>query len=84
MAAKRPDFPRRTGATGLEPATSGVTGRFGCYDVQTRTAAIYVICRPFCALAQAVSAWLRRFSHGRLGHEWATGLGSTSTLEDEG
>jgi hypothetical protein len=33
MPAQRADFGRRTGATGVEPATSGVTGRSGQRNV---------------------------------------------------
>ncbi len=40
-----------TGATGLEPATSGVTGRFGQNDARRRTLLNGIICRHFCAYA---------------------------------
>ena len=36
-----------TGATGLEPATSGVTDRFGRSDARLRSPLIYFVCRPF-------------------------------------
>jgi hypothetical protein len=40
------DFQRGiTGATGLEPATSGVTGRVGHHDAPRRTSSKRVICR---------------------------------------
>jgi hypothetical protein len=38
---------QRTGATGLEPATSGVTGRIGQGDVRRRMPLIGVIRRTF-------------------------------------
>ena len=44
-----------TGATGLEPATSGVTGRVGYSNAQRRTALNYVICRCCGAPAATVS-----------------------------
>jgi hypothetical protein len=43
-----------TGATGLDPATSGVTGRIGYGDAQQRTALNDVICRVFGAPGAAV------------------------------
>src|SRR5215204_6426313 len=36
-----------TGATGLEPATSGVTGRVGYNDARRRTPLNVLICRRF-------------------------------------
>src|SRR5439155_4821545 len=40
-----------TGATGLEPATSGVTGRFSRSDDRRRVTSNYYICRVFSGLA---------------------------------
>ena len=62
-----------TGATGLEPATSGVTGRVGHDDGGRRTPQNSRICRHFSSYRYTLSAWLSQSSHRRLGHEWATG-----------
>jgi hypothetical protein len=64
-------FPK-TGATGLEPATSGVTGRVGHNDVRRRTALNVLICRRFSCGGWLRSGWLSQSSDRRLGHEWAT------------
>ncbi len=61
-----------TGATGLEPATSGVTGRVGRNDARRRATQNALICRCFLAQGRALSAWLSQSSGRRLGHEWAT------------
>jgi hypothetical protein len=61
-----------TGATGLEPATSGVTGRVGPHDARQRTPLSRLICRCFSSPRHIVSAWLSQSSKRRLGHEWAT------------
>jgi hypothetical protein len=63
---------RKTGATGLEPATSGVTGRVGHDDVRRRTPLNGPICRYFSPRRRTGSAWLSQSSDRRLGHEWAT------------
>jgi len=63
-----------TGATGLEPATSGVTGRVGHNDAQRRTCLNGFICRHFSRSRCRGSAWLSQSSNRRLGHEWATRL----------
>ena len=63
---------RETGATGLEPATSGVTGRVGRHDARRRTPLNGHICRAFQPWSQAGTAWLSQSSIRRLGHEWAT------------
>jgi hypothetical protein len=60
------------GATGLEPATSGVTGRVGHCDAQRRAARNGVICRAFSVSCRLRFAWLSQSSNRRLGHEWAT------------
>jgi hypothetical protein len=61
-----------TGATGLEPATSGVTGRIGYNDAQRRASLNNLICRLLFALRRLHIAWLSRSSNQRSGHEWAT------------
>jgi hypothetical protein len=61
-----------TGATGLEPATSGVTGRVGDNDARRRTPPNVLICRRFSVHRSTLSAWLSQSSDRRLGHEWAT------------
>jgi hypothetical protein len=61
-----------TGATGLEPATFGVTGRVGRHDARRRTPLNGHICRAFQLRSQARTAWLSQSSNRRLGHEWAT------------
>ena len=63
---------RETGATGLEPATSGVTGRVGHHDAPRRTPLNGIICRHFSYRDRLRSAWLSHMSSRRLGHEWAT------------
>jgi hypothetical protein len=63
---------RGTGATGLEPATSGVTGRVGHNDDRRRTPLNVLICRRFSSRGWLRSAWLSQSSERRLGHEWAT------------
>ena len=60
------------GATGLEPATSGVTGRVGHDDVQRRASWNGLICRHFSLSWGPRFAWLSQSSDRRLGHEWAT------------
>jgi hypothetical protein len=61
------------GATGIEPATSGVTGRVGCNYAWRRTPPNILICRCLSALRSPRSAWLSQACNRRLGHEWATG-----------
>jgi hypothetical protein len=61
-----------TGATGLEPATSGVTGRVRHNDARRRTPPNGLICRRFSLSGRPGFAWLSQSSHRRLGHEWAT------------
>jgi hypothetical protein len=61
-----------TGATGLEPATSSVTGRLGRDDAPRQTSLNRVICRCFSLCSDVLSAWLSQSSNRRLGHEWAT------------
>jgi hypothetical protein len=61
-----------TGATGLEPATSGVTGRVRHNDARRRVTQNEPICRCFSAQGRASSAWLSQSCNRRLGHEWAT------------
>ena len=61
-----------TGATGLELATCGVTGRVGYNDARQRTPLNVVICRRFSFRGWLRSAWLSQSSDRRLGHEWAT------------
>jgi hypothetical protein len=68
---------QKTGATGLEPATSGVTGRIGHNDAERRSTSSNHICRYFPAPPHFGSAWLSESSCGRLGHEWATADGGT-------
>ena len=63
---------RETGATGLEPATSGVTGRVGAPRRPAKNASEQPICRAFQLWRQAGTAWLSQSSNRRLGHEWAT------------
>ena len=61
-----------TGATGLEPATSGVTGRV-CRDYGWRRTRLNgLICRHFSRSRCRGSAWLSQSSNRRLGHERAT------------
>jgi len=60
------------GATGLEPATSGVTGRVRHGDAGRRTAPNGLICRHFSRRRRPRSALLSQSSNRRLGHEWAT------------
>jgi hypothetical protein len=62
----------KTGATGLEPATSGVTGRVGRHDAWRRTPLNGHICRAFQLWSPAGTAWLSQSSNRRSGHEWAT------------
>jgi hypothetical protein len=62
---------RKTGATRLEPATSGVTGRVGHRDVRRRAPLNGPICWSFCHGAADRTAWLSQ-SKRRLGHERAT------------
>jgi hypothetical protein len=45
----------KAGATGLEPATSGVTGRFGRNDAQRRTPRNRSLCRRFLTEARRAS-----------------------------
>jgi hypothetical protein len=61
-----------TGATGLEPATSGVTGRVGHDDARRRTSRNGLICRHLSLSCRLRFAWLSQSSSRRLGHEWAT------------
>jgi hypothetical protein len=58
-----------TGATGLEPATSGVTG---VTKALRPASSNELICRALFALRWPRSAWLRGSFKRRLGHEWAT------------
>jgi hypothetical protein len=58
--------------TGLEPATSGVTGRVGYNDAARRAPLNDVISRHFSSLGRLRFAWLSQSSDRRLGHEWAT------------
>ena len=58
--------------TKFEPATSGVTGRIGCYDSHGRMSLNGLICRAFLRLGSLRFAWVRGSSKPRLGHEWAT------------
>jgi len=69
QATQTGQFPgsSKTGATGLEPATSGVTGRVGHHDAQRRTPLNRVICRSFFTSAPHGCQSCDR----RLGHEWA-------------
>jgi hypothetical protein len=62
----------KTGATGLEPATSGVTGRVRHDGSRQRFAPNGLVCRRFSSRAHGTSAWLSQPSARRLGHEWAT------------
>src|SRR5207245_2713391 len=48
------------GATGLEPATSGVTVRLGHRDAPPRASPNDVICRDFWDLSHDHTAWLCR------------------------
>ena len=59
-------------ATGLEPATSGVTGRVGGHDSRRRGPANTFVCRDFSRWHPHDPAWHRGSSNRRLGHEWAT------------
>jgi hypothetical protein len=61
-----------TGATGLEPATSGVTGRLGCGDAGRRATLNDFTCSISFEPAPALSSGLRRPPVRCLGHEWAT------------
>jgi hypothetical protein len=61
-----------TGATGLEPATSGVTGRLGRDEDPRRPRLNGAVCRCFSLWRNILSAWLSCSSNRRLGHEWAT------------
>jgi hypothetical protein len=61
-----------TGATGLEPATSGVTGRVGHDDARRRTSLNGLICGHLSLSRRLRFAWLSHSSNRRLGHEWAT------------
>ena len=63
---------RATGATGLEPATSGVTGRVGDQDARRLSGAERPHLQAFFAPRPTRSAWLSQSSTRRLGHEWAT------------
>jgi len=72
----------RTGATGLEPATSGVTGRIRHRDTWRRTPSNNVICRYFSPRRRLRSAWLSQSSTRRLGHEWPTSPKTTAGLEE--
>jgi hypothetical protein len=63
---------RLDGRTGLEPATSGVTGRVGRHDARRRTPLNGDICRAFQLWSQAGTAWLSQSSNRRLGHEWVS------------
>jgi Bacterial regulatory proteins, luxR family len=58
------------GATGLEPATFGVTGRVRLGDARRRARSIDVICRPLLTLESSCTAWLSQASDRHLGHEW--------------
>ena len=62
----------RDGSDGLEPATSGVTGRVRHHDAWRRTPLNSLVCRAFVTPESAQAAWLSRSSNRRLGHEWAT------------
>jgi len=55
------------GATGLEPATSGVTGQFGGHDGRQRGPVNGIICRDFLWSYPQDSAWLRRSSNPAFG-----------------
>ena len=61
-----------TGATGLEPATSGVTGRVRHHDAWRRARSNQLICRLFSPTRRFRSAWLSQTRSRLLGHEWAT------------
>jgi hypothetical protein len=61
-----------TGATGLEPATSGVTGQFGGHDRRRRDPTNTAICRGFLQQRSYDTAWLHGSPNRCLGHEWAT------------
>jgi hypothetical protein len=58
------------GATGLEPATPGVTGQFGLGDARRRTSQNGLICRCFRLRDWLRSAWLSQSRNRRLGHVW--------------
>jgi hypothetical protein len=62
----------KTGATGLEPATSGVTGRSGHGDASRRMPLNSLICRYLSPSWPHRSAWLSQSSNRGLGHVWAT------------
>jgi hypothetical protein len=81
-ATKVPVCRALAGATGLEPATSGVTGRFWCITVRQRAGSIYVICSAFVCLSPSRSAWLRRSTERRLDREWATRRSRLEVLID--
>jgi len=68
-----------TGATGLEPATSGVTGRVGYDDDTRRTSLNEFICRRLLSRGGLRSAQLSQSSNRRLSHEWATKILSLQT-----
>ena len=61
-----------TGATGLEPATSGVTGRVRHNDARRRTPLNVLICRHFSFRGWLRCAWLSQSADRGLGHEWTT------------
>ena len=63
------------GATGLEPATSGVTGRADGHDAGRRSTPLGALGRMAAEIAVDRAAFRRRSSEkrmGRLGHEWGT------------
>ena len=60
------------GATGLEPATSGVTGRLGHDDASRQTPLSRRICRHLSQQRNILPAWLSQSPNRCLGHEWAT------------
>src|ERR671919_313209 len=60
------------GATGLEPATSGVTGRVGHHDARRRASLNGLICRHFSRVALPRLRMVEPIVEGGLGHEWAT------------
>ncbi len=63
---------QEAGATGLEPATSGVTGPNPRRRRSATSHHEWAQVQRLFSRRNSCSAWLRRSSSRRLGHEWAT------------
>jgi hypothetical protein len=68
---------RGAGATGLEPATSGVTGRADRNAARRRSNAFTLQTTQFRTASRQRFPWLWGMSPGRLGHYWARAAHST-------